>query len=144
MHGKKVFTYCKQGFTLIQKTDPDVGNNKFYFNRGWQDYEHGFGFANKEMFLGLKNIYLLNQNNKNNILRLELTTHDENQLRLSAGYLHLVTKINKNSTYKIVRSKTVMLLESQTKDMEERIRTSNEYRIRSNRSNILRLSLIHI
>ena len=37
---------------MIQKTDPDVGNRKYYFDRDFKDYENGFGFADKEMFLG--------------------------------------------------------------------------------------------
>jgi hypothetical protein len=115
----EVYTYCKQGWTLIQKTDPDVGNRKYYFDRDLNDYENGFGFADKEMFLGLKHIYSLNKEHNNTILRLELTKHDLNRtsylveydsfdvLRLVSDDIHyngkgLLHIRNQNESYPIV------------------------------------------
>ena len=73
LYNRTTYTYCKDGMTLIQKTNPDVGNRKYYFDRGFQYYEKGFGFSAFEFFIGLENMYLLNQMMGNHVLRLELT-----------------------------------------------------------------------
>ena len=35
--GPPRFTYCHKGFTLVQKLDPDSGNNPFYFERSFHN-----------------------------------------------------------------------------------------------------------
>ena len=76
LNGKPIFTYCQNGSTLIQRRNPFSGNNRNYFERGIRAYEEGFGFVQKEMFLGLENIFELNKNN-NTVLRIEATAQDD-------------------------------------------------------------------
>ena len=76
LNDEPVFTYCQNGSTLIQQRNPLSGNNRNYFERGLHAYKEGFGFAEKEMFLGLKNIFELNKNN-NTILQVEATKQDD-------------------------------------------------------------------
>ena len=52
-----------------------MGNSRNYFERGNKEYVEGFGFVEKEIFLGLKNILKLNKNN-NTILEIEATKDD--------------------------------------------------------------------
>ena len=67
--------YCENGMTLIQKTDPFVGNRKHYFERSFKEYEQGFGQTGKEYFLGFK--YILSLIKKgNNVLHLKLTMQE--------------------------------------------------------------------
>ena len=70
----KIATNCTNGFTLIQKTDPEVGNPKHYFNRPFQYFKDGFGYPNKEFWLGLEHMFELNQMQNHTVLRIEFTT----------------------------------------------------------------------
>ena len=79
LNNEQVYTYCRNGSTLIQKRSPITGNNRNYFDRGNNEYVDGFGFVEKEMFLGLKNILELNKNN-NTILEIEATKDDGSKL----------------------------------------------------------------
>ena len=66
-------TNCTNGMALIQKTDPEVGNPRYYFNRPFKYFRDGFGYPNKEFWLGLQNMFELNSFQNNSILRLEFT-----------------------------------------------------------------------
>jgi hypothetical protein len=70
----KIATNCTNGFALAQKTDPEVGNPKHYFNRPFQYFNKGFGYPNKEFWLGLQNMFELNRIQNHTVLRLEFTT----------------------------------------------------------------------
>ena len=76
LNGTQVWTYCKNGSTLIQQRNPSSGNNKKYFQRQFKEYEEGFGFVEKELFIGLEHILQLNEN-KNNILQVEGIRQDD-------------------------------------------------------------------
>ena len=76
LNDKPFYTYCKNGSTLIQRKNPLSGNSKNYFERIFKDYEEGFGFVEKEMFLGLKGILELNKIN-NTVLQIEGTKQDD-------------------------------------------------------------------
>ena len=67
-------TNCTDGFASIQKTDPEVGNPKHYFNRPFHYFKDGFGYPNKEFWLGLEHMFELNQMQNHTVLRLEFTT----------------------------------------------------------------------
>ena len=54
------YTTCVKGKTLIQKTNPDAMNRRRYFKRNMRQYEEGFGFNAREMFIGLETIHYLN------------------------------------------------------------------------------------
>ena len=69
----KMITQCWNGMTLIQKRDPDVGSPKHYFDRPFHHFKDGFGYPNREFWLGLENMYQLNQIQNHSILRLEFT-----------------------------------------------------------------------
>ena len=69
----KMITKCWNGMTLIQKRDPDVGNPRHYFDRPFNYFKDGFGYPNRELWLGLENIFHLNQMQEHSVLRLEFT-----------------------------------------------------------------------
>ena len=69
----KMMTKCWNGMTLIQKRDPDVGNPRHYFDRPFNYFKDGFGYPNGELWLGLENMFHLNQMQNHAILRLEFT-----------------------------------------------------------------------
>ena len=69
----KILTNCTNGMALVQKTDPDVGNPKHYFDRPFKYFKDGFGYPYKEFWLGLENIFQLNQMQNHSVLRLEFT-----------------------------------------------------------------------
>ena len=70
---RKILTNCTNGMALVQKTDPDVGNPKHYFDRPFKYFKDGFGYPNKEFWLGLENMFQLNQMQNHSVLRLEFT-----------------------------------------------------------------------
>lgn len=69
------YVYCEDGMMLIQKTNPFVGNRKYYFDRSFKEYEEGFGYSSMEYWAGLKYIWMLNQIG-NNILYLHMTIQE--------------------------------------------------------------------
>ena len=69
----KIFTNYTNGMSLIQKTDPYVGNPQHYFNRPFDHYRDGFGYPNKEFWLGLESMIQLNQMLNHSVLRIEFT-----------------------------------------------------------------------
>ena len=69
----KILTKCWNGMTLIQKRDPDVGNPKHYFDRPFNYFKDGFGYPNRELWLGLENMFHLNRMQNHSVLRLEFT-----------------------------------------------------------------------
>ena len=69
----KITTNCTNGMALIQKTNPSVGNPKHYFNRPFTYFKDGFGYPNKEFWLGLENMFQLNQMQNHSVLRIEFT-----------------------------------------------------------------------
>jgi len=71
-----ISTYCKNGMTLIQKTDPELGNSPYYFNRPFDSFEDGFGYPSKEFWIGLENMFRLNQMN-NTFLKLEVVNQED-------------------------------------------------------------------
>jgi len=76
LNGTKVWTFCRNGSTLIQQRNPRSGNNKIYFNRLFKEYRDGFGFTEKEFFLGLENVLHLNIDG-NNVLQIEGIRQDD-------------------------------------------------------------------
>ena len=61
---------CKEGSTMIQNTNPIMNNLPSYFDRPKQEYFKGFGYLEKEFWLGLQNMYKSNLYG-NNALRIE-------------------------------------------------------------------------
>ena len=59
LDGTSIWTFCRNGSTLIQQRNPFSGNSKSYFQRTFKEYVDGFGFVENEFFLGLKNIIQL-------------------------------------------------------------------------------------
>ena len=55
------FTFCQDGLTLIQKTDPKSGNHPYYFERSLEPYKKGFGETSREYWIGLDQMVFLNQ-----------------------------------------------------------------------------------
>ena len=55
------YTLCIDGKTLVQSTNPNVGNKRSYFTRTMTQYEKGFGYTSREIFVGLKSLYYLNR-----------------------------------------------------------------------------------
>ena len=72
---ERMYTLCKNAFTMIQKTDPDSGNRKFYFHQTAQRYKHGFGVTTREYWIGLEQLWRLNKIG-NDVLRVEGTFHN--------------------------------------------------------------------
>jgi len=98
---KPVYSYCKNGSTLVQQRNPFSGNNMNYFERSLANYEEGFGFSEKEMFLGLKNIFELNKNN-NTVLQIEATKQDDgSQILIEFDQFILLKEAVDGITYKM-------------------------------------------
>lgn len=99
INDQTVYTYCKAGMALIQRRDPEAGNNVLYFNRELKEFTNGFGFLEKEMFLGLQHMFALNQMN-NTVLRLELIKQkDESQIWIEFDHFVILRNAFDNITY---------------------------------------------
>lgn len=97
--GETVYTYCKDGMTMIQKTDGDISNRQYYFDRTFKDYKDGYGFIASEYWIGLKNMLQLNENG-NTVLRLELTRHkDGSQFWVEYDHFTMIAETIDNITY---------------------------------------------
>ena len=109
---EQLFSYCRNGSTLIQKRAPFIGNSRNYFERGYNEYVKGFGFVEKEMFLGLKNILELNRNN-NTILQIEATKDDGSKVFATFDQFILLQEAvddftyNLKDTYIIISEETI-------------------------------------
>lgn len=69
------YTTCIKGKTLIQKTSPEAMNRNYYFKRNIDQYAKGFGFTNREYFIGLETLYHLNSIGNDEII-LDATMHN--------------------------------------------------------------------
>ena len=58
---------CVENKTLVQQTDPLANNKPSYFKRNMKEYIDGFGFTNRELFLGLDTFYALNKRGNDEI-----------------------------------------------------------------------------
>lgn len=72
----------KKGWMTIQRRM----NGEVSFDRGWADYLHGFGFPDKEHWIGLRNILAMTKrrqlseyNNRNLMLRIDIEDWDGNR-----------------------------------------------------------------
>ena len=64
------------GWTVILRRQDTTGH-RVSFNRGWDDYESGFGDLNHEFWLGLRNIHCLTQRDDVDLI-IDLKTVDGN------------------------------------------------------------------
>ena len=99
INNKPIVTYCKDGMTLIQMANPDVGNPSTYFNRPLKDYKEGFGFIQTQYWIGLDDLVELNQK-YHTILRLELLDHrEENQFWVEFDGFQIEKSVLDDITY---------------------------------------------
>ena len=63
------------GKTLIQKTDPEKGNKRLFFQRPRNEYVNGFGSTSRDYFIGLDTIVNLIRLG-NNVLTLQAVAHN--------------------------------------------------------------------
>ena len=81
LRSSKAFTTCVDGKTLVQKTDPDSGNKRLFFQRPINEYINGFGSTTRDYFLGLGTMKCL-VDLGNNILTLEAVTHNGSNFKI--------------------------------------------------------------
>ena len=90
------FVQCKNGATLIQARNPHGGNQAFFFKRSKEEYEKGFGFTEKEFWLGLDMMVKLN-NRGNNVLRVEGIMHNGTEVWVEFDAFRIWNKISSSA-----------------------------------------------
>ena len=98
IYGKPVYTFCRNGSALIQQRSASSGNSKTYFHRGFNAYKDGFGFTEKEFFLGLNNILALTKR-QNTVLKIEVVTQDGSKMFFEFGNFTIAENLFDNVTY---------------------------------------------
>jgi len=91
-HTSTLFTMCVDGKTLIQKTDPDGGNKRLFFQRPMKEYENGFGSTSRDYFIGLDTISNL-VTLGNTVLTLDAVMHNGSSIEISFSNLRIQKKI---------------------------------------------------
>ena len=91
-HTSTLFTMCVDGKTLIQKTDPDGGNKRLFFQRPMKEYENGFGSTSRDYFMGLDTISNL-VTLGNTVLTLDAVMHNGSNIEISFSNLRIQKKI---------------------------------------------------
>ena len=105
------FTFCQDGLTLIQKTDPKAGNHPFYFKRSLEQYQNGFGETSREYWIGLDHMVFLNQELNKTLLRVEGTFHNGTEFWAEYGDFNMTTPVRDQFKYQLAIGEQVEQLE---------------------------------
>ena len=97
------FTFCQDGLTLVQKTDPKSGNHPYYFERSLKSFEKGFGETSREYWIGLDQMVHLNQKQNNTFLRIEGTFHNGTEFWVEYDNFNITNPVRDHFKYQLAK-----------------------------------------